>query len=581
MQPYFISPGEQPGGLFGFAEFIQAFAILILVYTLSDVKYRFRIQAAALPVRVSTFWLVLLIGIASLVVDYWFTAKLPIPTFLPARALIQSMLAGLFLFVLFIWLWFAFLRPPLFSAWNAKRFFIAIRNYLVEGSPSDLSSVTQDLKYSASQIVKYASGIPEPRIPNDPRPRKEAKISQTSEYANALCMILGSKKITRHLAVSSPITAIVFFQEMSEQRRHDIQLGEFASNLVTEALLNEDSIIFQESNRYGRGYLEATQPFIRAVFGDYRLVEGLSYSNGSSSLDLNLDYRLGEKLSAKQLEAYCRGALVTIKSSLQQKYWGEHSFVITRAMHFLSNSVGDLYKLNDDSNKESDAIWRLRVVTDFVDEVIKLLDQHGIQRTQLRKRRNNGGPLNIDLYDQLASLCFELVVSASYVTRKDFTNWDVQHNSTWTAIRSYEPSPVRKIVLYKLRRKIYEEIVGTGRLNYKSARVLGFCLNVLGLNDRRISRIEDSDRALRRAVQSYARKHYIEQFELNPEVASNALVGTITFDRKKRRLVKTYSKGLQRTAPKTFLRLDLPKRSKHSRGKRPTKSQNARRKSTV
>lgn len=219
----------------------------------------------------------------------------------------------------FLWLWFAFLRPPVFSKWNAKHFFTAIRDYLVEGSQKDLSSVTQDLKFSARQIVKHASDVPLRRARNDPRPQPELLISETSRYANGICMILGSKKIAQHLVVSSPVTAIMFFQEMSNQKRYNISMGEFASNVVTEALLNKDSIIFQESNRFGRGYLEATQPFIRAVFGDYRLVEGLSFAQGTSSLDLNLDYGLGEKLSARQLEAYCRGLLFTIKSALKQR----------------------------------------------------------------------------------------------------------------------------------------------------------------------------------------------------------------------------------------------------------------------
>ena len=558
LQGYFVIPtGEQIGGIFGFAEFIQAFAILVLVYTLYDVKYRFRVQAAALPVKALTFWLVLLIGLASLLTDYWFTAKLPILSISPGRAFLQSVLAALFLLILFLWLWFAFLRPPVFSKWNAKHFFTAIRDYLVEGSQKDLSSVTQDLKFSARQIVKHASDVPLRRARNDPRPQPELLISETSRYANGICMILGSKKIAQHLVVSSPVTAIMFFQEMSNQKRYNISMGEFASNVVTEALLNKDSIIFQESNRFGRGYLEATQPFIRAVFGDYRLVEGLSFAQGTSSLDLNLDYGLGEKLSARQLEAYCRGLLFTIKSALKQKDWSEHSYVITRAFHFLSNSVGDLDKLNDDATKDSDCLGRLHAITEFLNETIEVLDKFGLQKTVLRKRQTRNA-FDIDLYDQLASLCFELIVSASYVTRHDFTNWNVQHNATWIRIKSYVPSATRKIILRKLRRLLYEEIVGSGRLNYKSARVLGFCLNVLGLNSRRISKSDDDDRALRIAVQSYARKHFIEQFNLNPEVASNALVGRITFDQKKKRLVKTYEKGLRRTAPKSFLSLDPP-----------------------
>jgi hypothetical protein len=44
-----VIPSEQSGGIFGFAEFVTAFALLILIYTMSEAQYRFRVATAPLP----------------------------------------------------------------------------------------------------------------------------------------------------------------------------------------------------------------------------------------------------------------------------------------------------------------------------------------------------------------------------------------------------------------------------------------------------------------------------------------------------------------------------------------------------
>jgi hypothetical protein len=53
---------------------------------------------------------------------------------------------------------------------------------------------------------------------------------------------------------SSPGTAIEFFKAMSELEKYQIPIGQFASNVSTEALLNKDSIIYHEAEGYISGF---------------------------------------------------------------------------------------------------------------------------------------------------------------------------------------------------------------------------------------------------------------------------------------------------------------------------------------
>src|SRR5690606_19091316 len=102
-------------GIFGFAEFVQAFALLVIVYTFTDVKYRFRIAVAPLPILPLTYVAAALVGAGTLFSDFWFANGYPVPSFLNSLAGWQAGFGLLFLVVVLLWIWFAFVAPPRFG----------------------------------------------------------------------------------------------------------------------------------------------------------------------------------------------------------------------------------------------------------------------------------------------------------------------------------------------------------------------------------------------------------------------------------------------------------------------------------
>jgi hypothetical protein len=93
--------------------------------------------------------------------------------------------------------------------------------------------------------------------------------------------------------------------------------------------------------------------------------------------------------------------------------------------------------------------------------------------------------------------------------------------------------------------------------NYKSARILGLCLYVMGLRDGKFG-IDRDYAALRKAVLKWTRKNYLRLVEVQPDVAASCLVGSLSFDKEGQRICKTYAKGLSLEAPKECLALDAP-----------------------
>src|SRR5262245_42580689 len=125
---------EQP--IFGFAEFVTALALLVVLYTVTDVRIRFRILIAPVPLYLVTLVLLTFIGVGKLLADFWFAHEWPLPEVLANQVLWQSVFGLLFLFVVVSWLWFAFLRPPVFGKRNFRRFAHSLYRYILRGSDS-------------------------------------------------------------------------------------------------------------------------------------------------------------------------------------------------------------------------------------------------------------------------------------------------------------------------------------------------------------------------------------------------------------------------------------------------------------
>jgi hypothetical protein len=154
-----VIPPEQSGGIFGFTEFVTAFALLVLIYTMSEVQYRFRVATAPLPLWRITYWLSAFIGFGTLITDLWFAERFPTPSFLASRRLWQAGFGLLFFVQVMIWLWYAFVRPPAFGRRNSIRFIQVLYRYILQGSERDVPIIASELVRSAQSIIKHAPVI--------------------------------------------------------------------------------------------------------------------------------------------------------------------------------------------------------------------------------------------------------------------------------------------------------------------------------------------------------------------------------------------------------------------------------------
>ena len=261
--------GQAGTAFFGFAEFIGAFALLAIVFTIADVQYRFRVSVSPLPLPKITFWAIGVIGFGSLVTDLWvaqgwLVVHVPHLTY----GVIQGIFAASFLTTSMAWLYFAFLKPPVFPKWNAKRYGQVLFSYLLRGSDSELPVIATEVSRSADSLIEifanHRSGFHEQRKKQE---SGEKACPNPGNYASDIMWLIGNRKFCRHVVAASPGTAIRLFEAAANNNVYDAPIGQFAKNISTEAIKNPDSNLYHEDSRYQSGLFGDLKPFTQEKHG--------------------------------------------------------------------------------------------------------------------------------------------------------------------------------------------------------------------------------------------------------------------------------------------------------------------------
>ena len=537
--------------IFGFAEFISSLALLVITYTLVDVRYKFRLAIAPTPLFQRTFAVIGLIGIQTLVTEVWLAQGWWLPkTVYLTRVIWQGYFGLLFLVTFMTWVWYAYIRPPVYGRKNYRQYAEELYRLIVRGSDGELAVIADELRKSAKGLISFAP---------TPSRRKEFEVTglpAVEGYAQDVLQLIANRKLCRHVVAAAPTTAIVFFEEAVRATKYALPLGTFSKNIATEAVANLDSPLYHEIDVFSSGLLGHLQPFRQAIWGHYALVEGLGNSFGSP---LDVDYQERDEWTAHQWKAYCRAAITTLSAYVREtRGHADLSSAIFRAVHAIESSFQDFYKLQDITTDyySTDICGRMGAAVRFVEDAVRVLEEAGdspLPHTLRRKKDDYGR----DIYDVLANLMFQLVFSASSIVGPPEKAWSVHHNMVWSKFFSLGRGSCHwRILQFKLRRLLYNEIAEVETMpNFKNARILGFCLNVLGL-EVRSGNYGREYRPLARAVLPLAQRCYAKFRQRMPRVAEEVLIGGITYDPEHNRLVKTYLQGLNDEPPKVYLQLE-------------------------
>lgn len=543
----FVPPNLTTSGMkiFGFSEFLASLALLVVVFTVTDIRYKFRISIAPVHLYKITFFVIALAGLISLITDIWSSAKWwVLDTNFEIKITIQAVLGLSFLICFMLWIYYAFLAPPIFGERNSEKYFNALYKYIVKGIESELAIVCDELSRSANSLIKFAGD-------------GEKRVTGT---ANDILYLIGNRNFCRVLVATSPQTAAYLFFATTRYNKYRIPLHQFSANISQEAINNKNSIIYHEDDGYHSGFLGHFQDWSKTIYGNYLLVEELNRGHLSP---LNFSYKCFMKFDSEQWEAYFRGAIIYLENKLKNDNFLDANCALNSILENIKMCTQQTYLIDslEDTIAKNEIISKLSMAVAFIKNFIKLTSKFKTKSFYEYSVRDRERHI-FDIHYFVSDVLIELIFNASQCQSDNFTTWHIQNNIVWDGIFSISEEmdgDFYKKTKKKLIRKLYDEIKDiTRRANFKNARIAGLILNVLGLKTEPNYFIRKDKELIfiQKITQNIIKENFIRIVKDQPQVADSMLPKNITFDQDKNCLIKTYSLGINKEAPKEYLYLD-------------------------
>jgi hypothetical protein len=242
----FIQLDASAPKFFGFSEYISGLALMALIWTIGDERYRFRVRTTSIALQGITFTVTGAVGVLTLLTDWWRAEQWLVPKgILISPAGWQASLAAAFLITFFTWIWFAVIRPPIFTNRNARKFHQTLCRLILKGSSDELAVIADELIYSVKPLIRWAvdreRATKYTPLPDGTLKEEREQPSEVSVYANQILLLIADKTFCRTVVESSPGLALSLFHEISETKKYGVPIGTFGRNIVNAALANKDS----------------------------------------------------------------------------------------------------------------------------------------------------------------------------------------------------------------------------------------------------------------------------------------------------------------------------------------------------
>ena len=532
---------------------------------MTDIKFRFRVSVAPIPILSLAFWISFLVGVMLLYLQLSQNKGWEVPGFLTDFALIQTILGGLFFTVVFLWVAFAFwMRLSVFCSVNKKQFKQQINGAFLRSLNQELPIIANELGRSIRNIVKHAP------LCSDVQKQGEKfwNKSTIQNCAYGLLHIMANGKFCQAVVSQSIWTAIALFSEMEIQKKYDLPVREFVRNVFTEALKNKDSILYHESSL---GFHPDYKPFTLSLFGNFDLMEGLTI-RGRCPLDI--DYKFQCEWGDQEFEMYCN-CLTTFSKAYIARIKEDGGYIHSYAYNIGLRTVTEVaerfrFEIKAEKYWDTPAYRLFSKSVDFAESTLSLFEDEAFQELPLTacKVKIAGNPIkSMDIYDWICQLIYDLMLTAAYIQEPFDNSWHVQQlifDRLFIGFFNLKSSKAIRIIKHRLRRKIYDgirQLLDPKMRNYQSARMLGFWLNVNGLNQRQPQK---NDRRyeyfpLQKMILSCVKKNFWKLYCDNPELAESCLAGRITLDKINHKLV--YSSRNTGSNPSSTFSFDLDARA--------------------
>ena len=494
---------------FGFTTFLTGIAFLLMAWTTSDYKYRFRLNISSLSPK-SLSRITIFLGFAVLVCDFFASMEWISPC---RHNICQLVLAILFLFEITYWLFVCFFRPPIFGRRNHTRYTQEFDHILYSGDEAKMLIIAEELIRSLPKIVKHSVG----------EYCDWEKCSNITKDALRIIGMMGDKLFCRTIVRKSIDTALVLFYNVEKERKYDIGLNIFAKNLTTEALQWEQSFAYRETS-LGESILTHWQPVVNSIYGNHKIILHLKDL-------LRPDYSLTQNWNSHQVNAYVE-LMTTAFYSCYDHCYDAHYF--SNVFENLESTICRVcwrseWNGSPAEDDEKNVFWKAML---FYQNVI-----HGLLNSKEKPkiwRKYTDDFYQKDLLDCLADSLVKVFYFAGGVRGPENIRHIIQYMHCYDPIFSLgECKNAGSLFMLKLRRAVVSEIKKDSGL--VGIYLLLFFLEIFGLSTDK-GYVHKDAAVLKRYLHSYAKTNFFRMYTKAKKMRTFSLPKRVSINEKKKEL---------------------------------------------
>ena len=540
--------------------FLTILAFSLAVFTLERPKYRIRQEIALIPIKSVLFRTLVVFGAFIFFTEAAIQLQLPLPWPLEPNT-INLILAGWVAMLAIYWMLICFLRPPRYGLWTARRYYEESFRGVVNGTEEEMLALARELNRELDRIIKNCP-IVEQRSTNE---SQRSKFTKLEAYTYQMLSLLEDPRFCDAVAREMPSFPARLVERLVNLKRFDTPAPIIIRRMVIAMLSNKRSAVFVENEMHSRGIVGQTKPITSLIFRNWSKFECSRYRM-SSPLDLNYPYAQdwdvdGWRVYFGMARQYLMG-VSDVQGSLADRS-GIND--ILRTMEVAYGECGaniEQYKYSDPRNPRR----HVRECNNFLCDLIKVADERDEWAYFDRKDENFYGT---DLSSHLAKLLENALMHISGIQTDDFFSlWDRQHNDYWYRLREHNlrDSPTMRMVRRKLRRMIWVEVKRMDDFrNYRSARLVRFCLFVLGFytEDHKKDSVDRESWPLAKVVSNWVRRNYQDIAITHPPIAEKMLPIGFRYDAENSLLVRERGDMFTGKARTFEFKLDPPKKGEN------------------
>lgn len=496
--------------IFNFTTFVTAMAVLILAWTNSDYRYKFRFQISFIP----PFFLliiVFLLGVATVFNDYFHF------NFIWSYSTWQLILSILLLLLIFYWAFSCFVRPPKFRWYNHSRFREFFQDVIFRRNYQEISSLVSDFRRTIQSIIHFSKNDLE---------ISETELSEREKDALKIIDLMGNDFFAKAAVDVDVRIAVDLFKEAKEKNKINYGIHVFAGNFITQALMNENSFLYTEI-KYTNGSFSYYKPVIKAIYSDYNLVHDIPEFLWPHN-SLTRQWRV------QQIKAYCAILLASIKSFFENWY---DDYFFKQNFEELSDLTRKVRELNGISgNLMNNDTWLIyKEIINFYRDLILIISKVSIPPKIQKKYSEECEEKN--LLDIIADSIVEIMNWIGDVRGPNF--WLIQYINFWNSIfHTKSEKDSVKILMYKLRRAIYLTIKEDS--GYMGIKIHLMILNIMGLTPiSKNNKFFREDRILLRWLLYYTKYNLWTYYQKKSTFVNDCMPDGMSIDSNTKELVRT------------------------------------------